>query len=378
MSQKRTFGIWKWFLAAAAFVLGIRYFEKIIGFLEMLQDILTPLFLGCILAYILNIVMSKLEKMYFPKKTERWVQKTRRPICLAVSIMAVVGIALLIITVVFPELFKSLALLGEGIPIYFEKIRQWGLDHSDQIPALEEWLNSLKLDWPKIAQNILGYLTSGIGGILNSTVLLVGVVGKGVVNFFLGGIFGVYLLLNKERLLHQVRRVMDALLQKETVKKVVHVATVVNGTFTSFMIGQCTEALILGALCTAGMLLFRFPYAAMVGALVGATALLPVVGAYIGAFVGAFMILMISPPKALAFLVFLTILQQLEGNLIYPRVVGASIGLPGMWVLAAVTLGGGLYGILGMLIGVPLAASLYKLFAEHVRKQEYIRAEETS
>ena len=365
-------GIWKWFLAAGVFVLGIRYFEQIVGFLGVLKDIVFPLILGCVMAYVLNIIMAKIEKLYFPGKAGRWVEKTRRPVCMAISILVVVAIVFLIMKVVFPELLGALTLLGEGIPVYFEKARQWGIEHSDQIPALEEWLNSLELNWPEITKKVVGYLTSGIGGILNSTVVLVGVVGKSVVNFVMGAIFAIYLLFNKEKLLAQVRRIMRVFLKGTSIDRWEHVARVTHGTFTSFIAGQCTEAVILGGLCTLGMLLLRFPYAAMVGTLVGATALIPVMGAYIGAIVGAFMILTVSPGKALGFLVFLVILQQIEGNIIYPRVVGASIGLPGMWVLAAVTVGGGLYGIVGMLVGVPLAATFYKLFSEYINKREGI------
>lgn len=372
----RKLGFLKWFFGAAAFVLVIRYFEDLLAYVYMLKDIVWPLFLGCIMAYVLNIIMSKLEKYYFPKKNDRWVEKTRRPVCMVASFVIVIGIVVLLINVVLPELIGAIVLLGEGIPVYFEKIRVWAVEHSDEIPALEEWLSSLEIDWAKLMQDITTYLTSGLGGLLNSTVAIAGVVGKSIINFFMGAIFAVYLLLNKEKLFSQLKRILKVYLSEHGMEKTIHVAEVTHGTFTKFITGQCTEAVILGLLCMVGMLIFRFPYAAMVGTLVGATALIPVVGAYIGAAVGAFMILTVSPMKAIAFLIFLVILQQLEGNIIYPRVVGASIGLPGMWVLAAVTIGGGLGGIPGMLIGVPLAATCYKLFSEYIRKREALQVEE--
>ena len=158
-------------------------------------------------------------------------------------------------------------------------------------------------------------------------------------------------------------------LQERTVKRIARIIRTADETFSSFIIGQCTEAVILGTLCSVGMLIFDFPYAVMIGSFIGVTALIPVVGAYLGAGVGAFMILTVDPLKAVLFLIFIVVLQQLEGNLIYPRVVGSSIGLPGMWVLAAVTVGGGLMGIGGMLFGVPLTATLYKLFRSDVNRR---------
>ena len=215
-------------------------------------------------------------------------------------------------------------------------------------------------------EKVMEVARSGIGGILNSTISVVGSVVGGVVNFFIGLIFGVYILVSKERLSSQAKRILRAYLKEKTVKEIARIIRTADDTFSSFIIGQCTEAVILGTLCAVGMLIFDFPYAVMIGSFIGVTALIPIVGAYLGAGLGAFMILTVDPLKALLFLVFIVILQQLEGNLIYPRVVGSSIGLPGMWVLAAVTVGGGLMGIGGMLLGVPLTATAYKLLRSDV------------
>ena len=241
---------------------------------------------------------------------------------------------------------NAVLLLGEGIPVYVEKGIEWAVDHSGGIPALKDWLESLAIDWPKIIHQFLESLTE----ILNSTVELVGLLSSSIVRLFMSLIFGIYLLSGKERLLDQAKRILKVFLQEKNYERLFHVVAVAHHTFTNYITGQCTEAVILGSLCTVGMLIFRFPYAPMVGALVETTALLPIIGAYIGAFVGAFMILTVSPGQVIPFICFLVILQQLEGNLIYPRVVGGSVGLPGMWILAAVTVGGGLWGILGMLI----------------------------
>lgn len=213
------------------------------------------------------------------------------------------------------------------------------------------------------------YFTSGVSDIVGSTISVVGTIGMGVTNFVIGLIFAIYILANKETLGRQLGKVAAAYCRPVLLNKIKSVIKVANETFSSFIVGQCTEAVILGSLCILGMLIFRFPYAPMVGTFVGATALIPVVGAYLGAVVGFIMILTVSPIKAVLFIVFIIALQQLEGNLIYPKVVGSSIGLPGMWVLAAVTVGGGISGIGGMLIGVPLTATVYKLIRSDVNKR---------
>jgi predicted PurR-regulated permease PerM len=193
---------------------------------------------------------------------------------------------------------------------------------------------------------------------------------SGIVTAFLSIIFAIYMLASKEKFIRQTGKVMNRFLNRKTVLTVTHVGRVLNRSFKRFIVGQCTEAVILGVLCVVGMWIFRFPYATMVGALIGITALIPVAGAYIGAGVGALMILTVSPVKALFFLVFIVVLQQLEGNLIYPKVVGDSIGLPALFVLAAITVGGSLGGVLGMLVAVPLTATVYYLLKETVNRTQ--------
>ena len=205
---------------------------------------------------------------------------------------------------------------------------------------------------------------------------VLGSIGSMVVTFVVALIFAIYLLAGREKLFAQFQTLAKTYLKETWYRRTALVLSTAHDTFSRFIVGQCTEAVILGALCTAGMFLFRFPYAAMVGTLIGATALLPVVGAYLGAFVGAFMIFTVSPLQAVGFLVFIAILQQIEGNLIYPRVVGSSVGLPGIWVLCAVTIGGGLSGIIGMLFAVPLTATVYKLIRQDVRKRQAKPAQE--
>lgn len=248
------------------------------------------------------------------------------------------------------------------MPIFLEEAAAW-LEENNAGNTADMLKN---VDWNSVMDKVADVVKSGFTSFVNSTLTAVGAVVGSVVNFFIGLIFGIYILSGKEKLHSQVSRIMHAYMKERTVARIRYIYRTANETFSSFIIGQCTEAVILGTLCTIGMLLFRFPYAPMIGAFIGATALIPIVGAYLGAAVGAFMILTVDPLKALLFIIFIVVLQQLEGNLIYPRVVGSSIGLPGIWVLAAVTVGGGLGGIGGMLLGVPVAATAYKLIRNDV------------
>lgn len=359
----------KYLLLAAVLVLAVTRFSVLLEFVSKLWGIVFPLVLGGIMAYILNIIMRKLEKWYFPKSQNKLIKKTKRIVCIFLSFFLIVLIIFLVFRLVIPELINTIAMIGHWIPIELEKLQEFLADHADQIPELEKWINSLSFDWEATAQKLLQYLTSGVGGILGSTLSLVGTIGVGVTNFVIGLIFAIYILANKEKLKRQILRVARAYCKPVLVDKALGVLKVANDTFSSFIVGQCTEAVILGTLCIIGMKICQFPYAPMIGTFVGATALIPVVGAYLGGAVGFLMILTVSPVKAVLFVVFLVVLQQLEGNIIYPRVVGSSIGLPGMWVLAAVTIGGGLGGVGGMLLGVPTAATVYKLLRIDVNRR---------
>lgn len=359
----------KYIVLIAVMVLVVLRFDTLLGFVGKLWSIATPLVLGAVMAYILNIIMKKLEQFFFPKSKQKIVTSIRRPVCIVLSILLIVLVVFLIIRLVVPELVETIRLIGQWIPVGLQKGQEILLENSDQIPELEKWIASFEFDWESTVQKVIQYLTTGVGGLLGSTLTLVGTIGGGVTNFVIGLIFAIYILASKEKLQNQIARTAKAYSKPELLKKTEKVLKVADETFSSFIVGQCTEAVILGVLCIIGMKLFGFPYAPMVGTFIGATALIPVVGAYIGGAVGFIMILTVSPVKAAFFLLFLVVLQQLEGNIIYPRVVGSSIGLPGMWVLASVTVGAGLGGIIGMLLGVPLAATAYKLLKIDVRQR---------
>lgn len=364
----------KKFLIIGLIVIGVclvvKNFSFIASIIRLIISAASPLVMGCAIAYIFNILLSFCEKFYFPSKKTGFAAYSRRPVCLVITFALVITIISVIANVVVPELITALKLISSEIPGAAMKVRDFAVEYLKDFPDMQEKIAEMDFDWNAIAENVFGFITVGAGGLISSIAGFIGEFTVSVVNFVIALIFAVYLLLRKDRIQADIRRTKNVYLSEKTNKRLSKVYHIANDTFKSFFIGQFVEAIILGSLCMIGMTILGFPYAAMTGTVIGVTALIPIVGAYFGAAVGAFMICTVDPMKALGFLVFLVILQQVEGNLIYPKVVGSSVGLPGIWVLAAVTVGGSLCGVTGMLLGVPIAASAYKIYHEVLRNKE--------
>lgn len=347
------------------------YWQAGANFVLAVLASLSSLLIGGVIAYVVNILMSFLERHYFRKSSKKIVVKSRRPVCMAGSFLLVLLIVCLVIAQVVPELVESVKILIYKVPDALEELA--GNETVAQyLPKVSEKLG--KADWDAVAAQIESFVKANIGGAVNVVTSTVSTVFSTIVSVFISLVFSIYLLFGKDKLKAQGNELMLRYLSPGINEKLRYVLPILNRNFHNFIVGQFTEALILGTLCALGMLLFQFPYAVMIGILVGFTALIPVVGAYVGAAAGIFMMLTVSPIKALLFLLFIVVLQQLEGNLIYPKVVGDSIGLPGLWVLAAVSVGGGISGIPGMLMAVPLTATAYQLLRNDVQKRRLAAA----
>ena len=348
--------------------LAIHYWPAVSGFIGTLLGAAVPLLIGGALAYVLNLIMSAYEKRFFPRSNNKKLIRLRRPLCALLAVISLLAIITVLVWLILPELVDCVELLIAQLPDAIESV----IDYLDTLPFLsQDILSSLhEIDWQSKIGDIAGIVTSGVGNVMGVVISTVSSVFSGIITAFLSFIFAIYLLLGRDTLQSQCKRLMAHYLPEKVNRGALYVLSVLNRSFRRYISGQCIEAVILGVLCAVGMLILRLPYATMIGTLIAFTALIPVAGAYIGAAVGAFMILMVSPMQALIFLIFLLILQQLEGNLIYPKVVGSSLGLPGIWVLAAVTVGGGVAGVMGMLLGVPLAAAAYTLLKNNIRKKE--------
>ena len=281
------------------------------------------------------------------------------------AFVVLIGIIALVVWLVLPEFISCIQLILQMVPGAFDSAIEW-VEGLHILP--EDIINFLdSMDWKSKIEQIAGIIIDGLGGVMDVAFRTLTTLFSGLATALIAVIFAIYLLSGKNLLMHRSKRLMKHYMKPAIYEKTMYFLRVLNDSFHKFIVGQCLEAVILGVLCTVGMLIFKFPYATMIGALIAFTALIPVAGAYIGAGVGAFMILTVSPVKALLFIVFIVVLQQLEGNIIYPRVVGSSIGLPGIWVLAAVTIGGGILGVGGMLVGVPLASAVYRIVGEDMR-----------
>ncbi len=366
-------------LVFSAFILYlcVTWWRPIASLIWHMLSAAAPLFLGFAIAYVVNILMSQYERWYFPGSSDKkWVRKTRRAVCLVGAIATVIGAVVLLLLIVVPQLVNAITVITRRAPKLLTSLS----NNAQFMQMLPESIQTAihELDYNKLITGIMDFLTNGA---TPSDTTVAAVAGKNLTGIlgsfssvfmtaFFGFIFSIYILTGKEKLKVQFQRLADAYFGEPWMSKAGPVLGVANECFHNYSVGQVTEAVIIGVLCAAGMWLLRLPYAPMVGTVVGFTALIPVFGCYLGAAVGALMCLAVSPWKAVLFLVFIFVLQQLEGNLIYPRVVGTSLGLPGIWVLAAVTVGGGIGGVAGMLFSVPLAATIYKLISINVRNRE--------
>ena len=329
-----------------------------------LLDVLKPFLLGGTLAFILNVPMRAIERhLYIGSR--KWA-KLCRPLAMILAILAVIGVLGLAGGVIVPGVKDAVLTIADQLPEAVARLEEWVYQLQEYLPQIEAFIIDLNIDWEGLSRKIMTLAQDWGTHILSSGTDIIGSVVSAVVTFFIGLVFAIYLLVQKEKLARQGRQICYALLPAKRADWVLEVLRLANRTFSSFLSGQCLEAVILGALFVVTMTVFRFPYALLVGVLIALTALIPIVGAFIGCGVGALLIAVTDPWKALLFIGVFLVLQQIEGNLIYPHVVGNSVGLPSIWVLAAVTLGGKLMGVVGMLFFIPLCSVLYALFRDFV------------
>lgn len=342
-------------------------YSLVLDALAFVLRIVFPFLLGGAIAFILNVPMHFLEKtLFYNKKGKVWVQRLARPLSLVLTILFVLGVISLVIFVVVPKLGSTVISLGTTIQDFVPKMQHWVEELFDNNKEIVSLVNDVQIDWDKLLNGIMEFFKNGAGSVLGSTFTVAKSIVSGVTTFVIAFVFACYILLQKERLNIQIRKIMYAYMKKDLVKKVLDVCSLTYKTFSSFLTGQCVEAVILGTMFVIAMSVFRLPYALLVGVLIAFTALIPIFGAFIGCFVGAFLILMVAPMKALMFVIMFLVLQQIEGNLIYPKVVGSSVGLPSIWVLAAVSIGGSLMGVVGMLVFIPVVSVLYTLLRNNV------------
>lgn len=364
--------IFKIVFFAAIIFWGVSNIDIVMGFINNFLEIISPFIVGGFLAFIINIPMAAIEKrMLKPRKNKKTGKefqlnkKIARAFSLLFSLIFIAFILFGIVTLVVPELINVIKLLIEKVPYYAEKM-QFFLENSDETGKfIEEILSNIEINQDSIKNDLLKV----VSGVLSSSVSFVGATLGVIIDSIISIVFAAYILVSKEKLLNQFDRLFKAYLSPKWYKRITKVSNLTKNTFSTFFSVQCFEATILGLLCVLGMLILKIPYAVTVGVFVGVTALIPVVGAFIGIIIGAILIVSVEPLKVITFIIFVLILQQVETNLIYPKVVGDMIGLPGIWVLVAVSVGGSLFGLVGMLLGVPATSVVYSLLKENVSER---------
>ena len=353
-------------------LVGLLRFDVVLGAAKFILHILMPFILGGAIAFVLSVPMGRIQKRLFGNaKPGSKLEKAAAPLSLVLALALVIVILGLVVVVVLPELGSTIAMLGktlpEKVPALLKKVELLFANNPELVLYIEEIESNLK--WDEILNQMVTFFRVGANTMLDSTISVATGIVSGVGTFFISFVFACYILLQQQFLSRQMKKLFFAYIKEEHAKEVLRICSLTYRTFSSFLTGQCLEAVILGVMFFIAMTIFRFPFAVLVGVLIAFTALIPIFGAFIGCAVGAFLILTVNPTQALAFVIMFLILQQIEGNLIYPKVVGGSIGLPAIWVLAAVSLGGSLFGVLGMLVFIPVVSVLYALLRENVNKR---------
>ena len=352
----------------ALLVVALWKFDVVLGVLKTIWDIIFPFVLGGAIAFLTNVPMSFLEKKIFEnvKKKNKIVRKLKRPISLILTIVLVVGVIALVMFGVIPQLTRTMGTLVTSINDFIPQMQSWIGEFFHNNQEIMNLVDQIEFDPDQAIKWGINLLGNGAGNMMNTTMSAVGSIVSGVATFFIAFSFACYILFQKEKLHIQIRKVFFAFLPRQKADTFLKVCSLTYRTFANFLAGQCLEAVILGSMFVVTLSILRMPYALLIGILIAFTALIPIFGAFIGCAVGSFLIFMVNPQQAILFVIVFLVLQQIEGNLIYPHVVGESVGLPSIWVLAAVTIGGNLMGIVGMLVFIPLLSVLYTIFREFV------------
>ncbi|MDY6227493.1 MAG: AI-2E family transporter [Clostridium sp.] len=342
----------KWVTAALGSILGI----------------ISPFITAFAMAFVLNLPMKFFENKVFnflDKEKSSFLRNLKRPLSILTTFISVIGFIVALILFVVPQLAASLSTLLDAVPGYMESFEKLLNQYLSSTEILQHIYNTLMNTWQELLKYFANFLSTSLTGILNTTVSIT----SGLINFILSLVLTIYMLASKETLIYQIKKILYAFLNNAIVDKILSVSRLTNNTFSKFITGQCIEAIILGVLCFIGMTIFKMPYSLLISVLIGVTALIPVFGAFIGTIPAVFLILIINPIQAIWFVVFILCLQQFEGNIIYPRVVGNSVGLSAIWVMLAMLVGGSTLGLIGMLIGIPLFSVAYQLIKDYTNKR---------
>ena len=359
--------LWIYIFGITIIIIGLIKLDTLISMVSILWNACRVLVFGAMMAFVINLVMAKIEKRL------GFMKKGKRATSLLLSLILIFLFVYFLITLVVPSLSEAIGVIVAVLPKYFENTQKFLANLFENNPQLAESINNLDINWKNLIQSGINVISTGVTNVLGTTFNVVTVIVNSVFNFVLMFIFAIYVLLEKERFIQLYHRLTNLYLSETVKRRMDRCLNIINQTFSAFIGGQCIEATILGTLCTLGMIILRMPYPAMIGTLVGVINIIPMIGAYIGGAIGMFMVFTVSPIMSLWFLLYLCILQQIESNVIYPHVVGNSVGLPGIYVMMTVVIFGSLAGIPGMFLGIPTMASVYKIGVLYLNRKERLK-----
>lgn len=351
-------------------LVGLMNIDVVMDTIGWIFEILMPFIIGGCIAFIIGVPMKLFEEKIFRKgkSNNKILEKIRRPLSILLSLLTIIGLVLIVILLIAPELTSTVTkLVNETIPDFINNVEKWVVGLTEKYPAITKYVNEYEFDWDKISGNILNITQDLANGVFSSTLSFLGAIVSTITNFAIGLVFSIYLLSNKEKIAMQGKKILYGYLPVKRADRVISILKLTHTSFSNFLSGQCVEAVIEGCLFFIALSIFGFNYALLIGVIAAFTALIPIFGAFIAFGIGFLLLFMVNPIQALWFIVIFLVIQQVESNLIYPYVVGGSIGLPSIWVLFAVTVGGSLMGVAGMLIFIPLFSVFYILLRETVR-----------
>ena len=351
--------------AAIIFYLGVKNMNEVIKVLGSFFSLISPFIIGAMIAFIINVPMSRIEEGIFGEKKVRG----KRIISFVITLALIIGIIAVAMYIIIPQIASTLQSIAGRLPAAYASAEAWIADNMSYLEALGSENSELSIDWDRLVGKIVSFLQQSASSMVDNGIGAISNIISAIVNFCIGFVFAVYILFAKEKLTRQGKQIIFALFKEETADKILYVCTLSQRTFSRFISGQCLEACILGFMFFVTMSIFRMPYAMLISVFIAFCALIPIVGAFIGCFLGILLILIVDPLKAVIFVVMFLVLQQIEGNFVYPHVVGNSVGLPSIWVLCAVTIGGKLMGVIGMVVFIPFVSVIYSLFRLYVKSR---------
>ncbi len=335
----------------------------VLGVINNVLGVMTPVIIGGVIAFVVCIPMRPCRRLLNKLKvSEKYIDV----IAFAMSFLCIAFAIIMLLILVIPELENAFEVITEEVPRTYDKIEGWVIDNREKFPALSDMINSIEIDWNSLFDKLTSFITGGVAGVFDTTFNVVAVVIGGIYNLLMSLIVAVYMVFNRARLGKQAKKLLLAYFPEKIYNKCIKIGNLSMETFSQFIVGKGIDAITMGLMCFIGMMIFNFPYAAMISVFVGVSAMIPIIGAYIGTAVGALLILFVSPVQALWFVVYMVVLQLFEGNVIYPKIMGSTVGLPALWTIIAITLGGGMFGFVGMLIAVPVVSVIYALVKESV------------